>query len=55
MAKRASVLNKNKKPKKETSKKGQEKVSNEITKEPKEPFDFGGLPLRDLKKNLGCG
>ncbi len=19
------------------------------------PFDFGGLPLRDLKKNLGCG
>ncbi len=20
-----------------------------------EPFDFGGLPSRDLKKNLGCG
>lgn len=19
------------------------------------PFDFGGLPKRDLKKNLGCG
>lgn len=19
------------------------------------PFDFGGLPVRDLKKNLGCG
>jgi hypothetical protein len=19
------------------------------------PFDFGGLPSRDLKKNLGCG
>ena len=19
------------------------------------PFDFGGLPRRDLKKNLGCG
>jgi hypothetical protein len=19
------------------------------------PFDFGGLPTRDLKKNLGCG
>jgi hypothetical protein len=19
------------------------------------PFDFGGLPDRDLKKNLGCG
>jgi hypothetical protein len=26
------------------------------TPEPEEkPFDFGGLPLRDLKKNLGCG
>jgi hypothetical protein len=21
----------------------------------KKPFDFGGLPRRDLKKNLGCG
>jgi hypothetical protein len=20
-----------------------------------EPFDFGGIPSRDLKKNLGCG
>lgn len=20
-----------------------------------EPFDFGGLPARNLKKNLGCG
>jgi hypothetical protein len=20
-----------------------------------DPFDFGGLPKRDLKKNLGCG
>jgi hypothetical protein len=19
------------------------------------PFDFGGLPQRDIKKNLGCG
>lgn len=19
------------------------------------PFDFGGIPSRDLKKNLGCG
>jgi hypothetical protein len=19
------------------------------------PFDFGGLPPRDLKKNIGCG
>jgi hypothetical protein len=20
-----------------------------------DPFDYGGLPKRDLKKNLGCG
>lgn len=25
------------------------------TPEPEKPFDFGGLPQRDLKKNLGCG
>lgn len=24
-------------------------------KEEEKPFDFGGLPQRDLKKNLGCG
>ena len=24
-------------------------------KEDEKPFDFGGLPSRDLKKNLGCG
>jgi hypothetical protein len=23
--------------------------------DPENPFDFGGLPERDLKKNLGCG
>jgi hypothetical protein len=23
--------------------------------EQEKPFDFGGLPQRDLKKNLGCG
>lgn len=23
--------------------------------EPDEELDFGGLPKRDLKKNLGCG
>lgn len=23
--------------------------------EDENPFDFGGLPKRDLKKNLGCG
>ena len=25
------------------------------SEEEKKPFDFGGLPDRDLKKNLGCG
>lgn len=25
------------------------------TSENEKPFDFGGLPNRDLKKNLGCG
>ena len=23
--------------------------------EQENPFDFGGLPMRDLKKSLGCG
>jgi hypothetical protein len=23
--------------------------------EEEKPFDFGGIPERDLKKNLGCG
>ncbi|HZX73787.1 MAG TPA: hypothetical protein VFE57_05155 [Cyclobacteriaceae bacterium] len=38
-----------KKPKKESPKKPPE------TEEKNEPFNFGGLPQRDLKKNLGCG
>jgi hypothetical protein len=25
------------------------------TEAPEKQFDFGGLPARDLKKNLGCG
>jgi hypothetical protein len=27
----------------------------EVKEENENPFDFGGLPPRDLKKNLGCG
>jgi hypothetical protein len=27
----------------------------QTVKEEEKPFDFGGLPQRDLKKNLGCG
>jgi hypothetical protein len=26
-----------------------------IDSESEDPFNFGGLPKRDLKKNLGCG
>lgn len=27
----------------------------EVEEKPEKPFDFGGFPDRDLKKNLGCG
>jgi hypothetical protein len=33
-------------------------IEKQVPVQPKEegekPFDFGGLPPRDLKKNLGC-
>jgi hypothetical protein len=32
-----------------------ETASKSTETEPENPFDFGGLPSRDLKKNLGCG
>jgi hypothetical protein len=47
-----------------SSKKKTKKVADKQPPEPHEPvpsadeakpFDFGGLPDRDLKKNLGCG
>jgi hypothetical protein len=38
------------KPKKEIPKSIQE-----VPTERENPFDFGGLPQQDLKKNLGCG
>lgn len=41
-----------KKKKASKQKKGEKKPSKKI--EIEEP-DYGGLPLRDLKKNLGCG
>jgi hypothetical protein len=44
------------------SKQQQEKLSEKkpaveehTSSEPEKPFDFGGLPVNDLKKNLGCG
>ena len=33
----------------------QQKVGKEQQADDGNPFDFGGLPNRDLKKNLGCG
>ena len=31
------------------------KQKEEVKPDEDKPFDFGGLPPRDLKKNLGCG
>lgn len=47
--------------KKAKEKKGEKKLVPEKTKdvpaqvEDDKPFDFGGIPDRNLKKNLGCG
>jgi hypothetical protein len=43
-----------KKPPKKHKKKSQ-KIVPPSTPEKENPFDFGGLPERNLKKNLGCG
>ena len=42
-----------KKAAKKSKEKGKTPSPAEIEKE--KPFDFGGLPDRNLKKNLGCG
>ena len=55
MAKRTPSANKKEKPKNLTQEKNHGRATDEIPVEPKRPFDFGGLPVRDLKKNLGCG
>ena len=45
--------------KKERKKKTQKIVPQKAREVPpqddEKPFDFGGIPDRDLKKNLGCG
>lgn len=46
--------NKSKKEKKSPSKKLPSTKTPRLEEEEKR-FDFGGLPDRDLKKNLGCG
>ena len=44
-----------KKPKKKAVKKAKEVKAQEQQIDDEKPFDFGGLPDRNLKKNLGCG
>jgi hypothetical protein len=44
-----------KKPETPKKEKVEKKVLPSIKEEPEKPFDFGGLPQRDLKKSLGCG
>lgn len=39
----------------EAKKPGAVKPGNQESSPENDPFDFGGLPKRDLKKNLGCG
>ena len=55
MGKISPVCNKKNNSKKSSSKKNQETLASKASNEAKNPFDFGGLPIRDFKKNLGCG
>ena len=48
-------MSKNQKLRKKRAKKNSDTKTEDIQKEDEKPFDFGGLPERDLKKNLGCG
>jgi hypothetical protein len=43
------------KPKETAKVKEQGPVAPVTPPEEEKPFDFGGLPQRDIKKNLGCG
>lgn len=47
--------NKKKKDEKKNPKKTLPSVIKQAEEGKPEGFDFGGLPQRDLKKNLGCG
>lgn len=48
-------MSKKKEKQKSKEKEAAEKVQPEPSDGKEKPFDFGGLPERDLKKNLGCG
>jgi hypothetical protein len=50
------IMAKKQSKKKEKSKEDAQKAkSSDAPAEEAKPFDFGGIPDRDLKKNLGCG
>jgi hypothetical protein len=55
MRKHLPISKVKKKRKGDFQNKGPETSPNEIANQPKNPFDFGGLSIQDLKKNLGCG
>ena len=44
-----------KKKKSKPDKEKEKKIAVKTDKNKEDRFDFGGLPSRDLKKNLGCG
>lgn len=46
---------KQKKVKDNGEKKDRPKGQENVEAQEEKPYDFGGLPDRDLKKNLGCG
>lgn len=51
-----SCMKKPAKSRKKQPAKDQQTLKPETIEEKEEkPFDFGGIPARDLKKNLGCG
>lgn len=52
-AEKEKKIEKHEMPKEKEVKGKKSSQQNEIKEE--KPFDFGGLPDRDLKKNLGCG
>ena len=55
MRKHPPISKVKKKTKEAFQHKGPEISPNEIANQQKNPFDFGGLSIQDLKKNLGCG
>jgi hypothetical protein len=48
-------MSKKKKIEEKDKEKTKQPVRTEKPQDQEKPFDFGGLPLRDMKKNLGCG